>query len=130
MEDRKGQKCSHAREKGRSDELRAVRSWLMWMACFPPGAMEMSGPGSLPMVMSGFTVLTTVEVCVGAGGSPYQGSCSCLESGLPPMTMLWLKECAPTRGSSHSKEPVLPHRPMGTSGPVLLSRVIYGSVAL
>lgn len=58
MEDRKGQKCPRAREKGRSEELRAVRSWLMWMACLPPGAMKMSGPGLLPMVMSGFIFLT------------------------------------------------------------------------
>lgn len=101
----------------------------MWTACFPPGAMEMSGPGSLPMVMSGFTVLTTVEVCVGAGGSPYQGSCSCLESGLPPVTMLWLKECAPTRVKPF-KGTCTATQAHWTSGPVLLSRAIYGSVAL
>ena len=58
VEDSKGQKCPHAREKGRSEELRAVRNWLMWMACLPRGAMEMSGPGLLPMVMSGLLFLT------------------------------------------------------------------------
>lgn len=41
-----------------------------------------------------------------------------------------VKRMYPNKGQAISKEPVLPHNFMVTSGSILLPRAIYGSVAL
>lgn len=44
-------------DRGISEEVKAVRSRLRWMSCWPPRAMVMSGPGLLLKPMSGSVAL-------------------------------------------------------------------------
>ena len=51
--DEKEKSGSCAVERGTTEEAKAVRSRLMWVACLPCRARVTSGPGLLPRPMSG-----------------------------------------------------------------------------
>lgn len=51
------QNDSCAVERGGAEEVKAVRSGLMWVGCLPPRARVMSGPRLLPRAMSGSIVI-------------------------------------------------------------------------
>ena len=56
-------------ERGRSVEVKVMKSRLRWVACLPPEAMVISGPGLLPRAMSMSVALLQSKVCVeGAAG--------------------------------------------------------------
>lgn len=57
MREKEKQTSSCAMERGRTEEVKAVRDGLVWVACFLLRARVMSKPRLLPRAMSESTVL-------------------------------------------------------------------------
>lgn len=79
MGEKKNSSCDG--ESGRTEEMKAVRSRLMWETCLPPTVMVMSRPSQLTRAISGSVVLPQL----GSMLPPRPQECPV--SRLPPMAM-------------------------------------------
>lgn len=58
-------------ERGGTEEMKAVRSRLMWETCLPPRVMVMSRPSQLSRAISGSVVPPQVRVYMDIRGPCY-----------------------------------------------------------
>lgn len=74
---------SCAVERGRMDEVKAVKSRMKWVDCLPPGAMVTSRSGLLPRAMPRSVILLqSVSVLEVSGPFCHQRPHKCPGSGL------------------------------------------------